>query len=165
MSVGAYLSWMIQGSHSYEPKPGTPSIIAPHSHLAFAAAINVMGSFTLRCHRNTFERTFQFLKVLGFNDRIDDKGAAGLILAICAMATIHKHRRRQKPISNRAAETSAFQFLPHVSLSRSRGSFLVTGHRTWPGAMSLNHSFAMSSTVERTKQELPRDKLQLQSIS
>ena len=52
------------------------------------------------------ERTLDAVRL---DQRVQDEGAAGLPLAVQAVAAMHEHRRGGEPVADRAAGAAAFQ--------------------------------------------------------
>ncbi len=59
---------------------------------------------------------------VGLDERVEDKGAAGLALAIAAVAAMDEHRRRSEPVTQRSAGAAAFERVFHPILQTDHGA-------------------------------------------
>jgi hypothetical protein len=101
---------VVQGSNPNESDLRAVPVVAPQSGLAFAAPVNVVRGI-ITGHGNGFQFAARYLYRRSLDDGIEDKGAAGMPLAIRAMAAMHTHRLSKKLVADLATGTTAPEFL------------------------------------------------------
>ena len=107
---------VVECSNAHESDLGAAAVVAPKRHLAFAAAIDVVRTIGAM-NRHGFQVATEEPYGGGFDNRIEDKGAAGVSLAIGAVTAVHGHRGGEELVAHVAAGTTAAKFL-----SRSTGA-------------------------------------------
>ncbi len=85
---------VVKRSNANESDLGAAPVVTPNRNLAFAAAIDVVWTITTG-NRSGFQRPAYEFYGGSFDDRIDNKCAAGVPLTIRAMAAVHADRRGQ----------------------------------------------------------------------
>src|SRR5271166_98644 len=91
------------------------AIVAKDRDLARRAAMNDMRPAAVGRNRNGLRLAREHLDPVGLDQRVDDEGAAGLPLAVLAVAAVHEHRLRTEPTANGAAGAAALERVAHRS--------------------------------------------------
>jgi hypothetical protein len=86
------------------------AVVTPKGGLAFFAPINVVRGI-ITGHRNGFQLAPRYLYRRSLDNGIEDKCAAGMPLAIGAVAAVHTHRLSQKLVAHFATGATAPEFL------------------------------------------------------
>jgi hypothetical protein len=97
---------VVKRSNPNESDLGPAPIATPKRGFAFVAAIDVVWTGFAR-NRDCLQGPANNPYGRSFDDRIENKCAAGVPLTIGAMAAVHAHRRRQQFVAHLAARTTA----------------------------------------------------------
>jgi hypothetical protein len=97
---------MVEGADTDEANVGPTSVVAPQRNVAFWAAIDVMRAKSAP-HGNGLQFAAQHLYGRGFDDGVEHEGAAGVPLAVGAMAAVHSDWLVQKLVAHPAAGATA----------------------------------------------------------
>ena len=112
VDIGSNGRRVVQRSDADEPDLGSSPVVTPNRNPAFAAAVNVVRTISTG-NRDGFQSPTDDPYGGSFDDRIDDKCAAGVPLTIHAVAAMHADRCCQKFVAHLAAGTTAPKFLSH----------------------------------------------------
>jgi hypothetical protein len=110
VDIGREQTRVVQGSNPNESDLRAVTVVTPKGGLAFAAPVNVVRAISTG-HRNSFQLAARYLYRRSLDNRIEDKCAARMPLAIRAMAAVHTHRFSQKLVPHLATGTAAPGFL------------------------------------------------------
>jgi hypothetical protein len=91
-----------------------PAIVTPHRDFALRAAVYLMRPAAVGGNDDPPRCALQKRDLIRLDQGVEHEGAAGLALAVAAMAAVHEHRRRREPIAHRPARAPAFQRFGHL---------------------------------------------------
>ena len=110
VDIGSQGTRVVKGSDTNESELGAAPVVTPNRNLAFAAAIDVVRTIST-ANRDGFQRPTYEAYGRSLYNRIDNKRAACVPLAIRAVATVHADGRREQFVAHLAAGTTTPKFL------------------------------------------------------
>ncbi len=132
----------VQRRDPQEAELRTAAVVAPDGDLADRAAVDVVRAAALGGHRDRHRLAGEDLDAIRLDQRVDREGAAGVPLAVGAVAAVHEHRVRGQPVADRAAVAGAFEgpCVHRFSGPRRRGRSRAPRSRTSRAAPSAGGS-------------------------
>ena len=109
VNIGTESARGIESADANEADLRPMTIIAPEGNVALWAAVDFMRSERAR-HRNGPQPASQNPDRRGFDDGVEHESAAGVPLAIGAVAAVHRHWLVQQFIANLPAGATATEF-------------------------------------------------------
>src|ERR1700710_1301658 len=97
---------LVERADADEAHDFAAAIITPQRGLAFGAARDDVRAAGIGGRGDIFGLAL-YGDPIGFDERVDDEGGAGLALAILAMAAVHEHRRGGEGVTDGAAGAAA----------------------------------------------------------
>lgn len=111
MHVGRHEGRIVERAHPQETlvfAEVVDQVVAPQRDLALRAARNALPTSAGRVSRKFLDLAGQENDAIGFDERVDRVGAAGLPLTIVAVARVHNHRFGGHAVAHRATGATAF---------------------------------------------------------
>jgi hypothetical protein len=116
MDVGGDTAGIVERAGADESKPRM-AVFAEDRDLAGRAAEDPLAAAVITRNVHGLRVACQQRYPVGFDQQVDHEGAAGLPLAVQAVATVDEQRIRGKPVANLSAGAAAFTFGAHDLLA------------------------------------------------
>src|SRR5208282_2488603 len=112
----------------HEAQRQNAAVMTPDCDFAHRTPMDDLRPAARGWRRNGLGLAHELLDAVGLDQRVDHESAAGLPLAIAAVAAVDEHRLRREPVAHPAAGAAALQgrvqLLLHRSLPNPTGQLL-----------------------------------------